>query len=474
MKVTPEQVKTISKGDPEIEGFIQMLLAHIEKLETRVRDLERQLGQNSQNSSKPPSSDGFRKPTNLRKPGGKKGAPDGHSGHTLRFTDRPDEVVTHHPTVCTRCFHSLEEVPGEEYERRQVVDFPPPRVATTEHRAFQACCPCCGNIQQAAFPSRVSAPTQYGDGFVALTNYFSTYQMLPLERIAQLFADLTGLRPSEATLLAHLHDMADALEPAEETIRERLLRSPVVHVDETGVQVAGKKQWMHVVSNAAWTLLGVDASRGSKGTDSLKVLPTYLGKVVHDCLTSYFKTCYLFWHILCNAHLVRECQGIVEYDGHQWAAQMKTLLLESWESVKASRLDGVPLPEERIAAIRAQYAAILAHGKTEWEQDVVREKTGPQGRKSKSKAANLGERFLVHQESILRFLWDAEAPFDNNQAERDLRMVKVKMKVSGTFRTGKGADQFACTRSVISTLMKQGRPVLASLKSALGGTALFS
>jgi len=208
MELTPQYVNKICKGDQEIASYFNALLSvidkqaeQIEKLEKRVHELERQIGQNSNNSSKPPSSDGLRKPTNLRTPGGKKGGPKGHEGHTLRFAI-PDEVVIHSVTTCGRCSHTLDNVPAQNVERRQVFDLPPPRVAITEHWIHKKCCPYCGLVQQGHFPERVNAPTQYGDGFAAWTAYLHGYQLLPLERIAQLFEDLTSYRPSEATLLS--------------------------------------------------------------------------------------------------------------------------------------------------------------------------------------------------------------------------------------------------------------------------------
>jgi transposase len=493
MDLTPQQVNKISKGDQEIAGYFNALLAQnqqltqlvekqsiqiekqsaqIEKLEKRVHELERQLGQNSNNSSKPPSSDGLRKPTNLRTPGGKKGAPKGHDGNTLRFAV-PDEIVIHPVTTCGRCSHSLADIPTQDSEKRQVFDLPPPRVVVTEHRVEKKCCPQCGLVQQGQFPERINAPTQYGDGFAAWTDYLHAYQLLPLERIAQLFEDLTRYRPSEATLLSYLKTISGSLQSAEHAIRRQLFHEPVVHADETGLRVEGKSHWLHTISTDKWTLLGMNESRGSKGMDAIGFLPAFNGAVVHDCYKSYFKDKYTFEHVLCNVHLLRDCQEIAQFDKHQWVTRMKDLLLESWTRVKAARQDKMPLTVDAIQTIQARYDEILEGGKLEWAQDAVREKTGPRGRKIKSKAANLGERFTLYKEAILRFIWDENIPFDNNQAERDIRMIKVKQKVSGTFRTQTGADIFARIRGVISTLLKQNLPILASLTSALRGQFSF-
>jgi transposase len=494
MKLTPQQVTTISKGDQEIADYFNALLAQnqqltqlvekqavqiekqsaqINKLEKRVNELERQLGQNSNNSSNPPSSDGPRKPTNLRTPGGKKGAPKGHDGHTLRFAV-PDEIVVHPVTTCGRCTHSLADIPTQDGEKRQVFDLPPPRVVVTEHRLEKKCCPNCGLIQQGHFPEHVKAPTQYGDGFAAWTAYLHAYQLLPLERIAQLFEDLTRYRPSQATLLSYLRTTSESLQAAEHYIRKQLFTERVVHADETGLRVEGKSHWLHTISTGKWTLLGMHASRGSKGMDALGFLPAYLGAVVHDCYKSYFKMHYRFEHVLCNVHLLRDCQEIEQFDKHQWVTRMKKLLFNSWAQVKVARHAGQLLSTDIIENIKAEYDAILESGKLEWAKDAVREKTGPRGRKIKSKAANLGERFTLHKESILRFIWDEHIPFDNNQAERDIRMIKVKQKVSGSFRTQTGADIFARIRGVVSTLLKQNLPVLSSLTLALRGQFSFS
>lgn len=479
MNYTDEQILQICKGDLEIAAFIKasfnMFHDHINKLNLRIQELERQLNQNSQNSSKPPSSDGFRKPTNLRQSNGKRGAPKGHSGHTLRMIDCPDDIVVHTLDRCWSCAASLGDVPPYDYIRRQVFDLPLPRLNVTEHRAEQKCCPICHTHLQARFPEHVSAPVQYGEGIAAWTAYLNVYQLLPLERIGQLIVDLTGHRPSEATLLTQMKTMATGLRNnVIPQIREQLRLQEVLNTDETGVRLAGKQNWLHVVSNCKWTLLDIYSGRGTGAIEGMGILDKFRGIVVHDCYSTYFKPEYRFEHVLCNAHLLRECQGIAEHDKHQWASQMKELLQHAWELAKAARVSGKPLSYKTLAEVKQQYDAILAQGQLEWAQDAVPAKTGPRGRKSKSKAANLGQRFELHKESILRFLWDARVPFDNNQAERDIRMTKVKQKISGAFRTQEGGDIFATIRSFISTLRKQNLPLYPSLVTALRGQFTFS
>lgn len=476
MKLTSDQVMTICKGDPEIAAFVHTLLntietqaARIKELEHRVHELERQLGSNSKTSSKPPSSDGLRKPTNLRTPGGKKGAPKGHPGSTLRFVEHPDEIILHGLSSCPDCQHSLTEVESQTYEKRQVFELPPPRIVTTEHRAEKKYCSHCCRMQRASFPEQVAAPVQYGTSLAVWTVYLHAYQMLPLDRIAQLFADLTGQRPSEGTLLTMLDRSYTALEPVEQTITEQLLATAKLHADETGCRVGGKTHWMHVVSDEAWTLLRFHALRGSQAMDTIDVLPRYTGTVVHDCMQSYFNDKYRFEHALCNAHLLRECQGIAKYDGHTWPVHMIELLKEGWRRARASRQAEESLEPAFIQTLKDRYDTILEAGKREWELDTVRLKTSTKGRKIQSKAGNLGQRLSLHKEAILSFLWRPHIPFDNNQAERDLRMVKVKQKVSGAFRTESGAAIFARLRSAVSTFIKQGHPVLTSLSRAIHG-----
>lgn len=474
-----ERILEIYEAGPDavvdlVQGLIQSFTAEIRELKERVKTLEEQLNQNSRNSSKPPSSDGFRKPTNLRQPGGKKGGPKGHQGHTLHQSKTPDEVIVHRLSSCPNCYSSLEAVAAQKCTKRQVFDLPLPRLVVTEHQAEEKHCPCCHKMQRASFPDGITAPVQYGDGFSAWTAYLSAYQHLPLERIGQLFADLTGYRPSEATLLTQLKTMADALKNTViPLIRNQLRNQAILHTDETGMRVAGKNHWLHVVSNPEWTLMEAYPRRGIGAIEGMEVLDTFRGIVVHDCLNAYFRPIYPFQHALCNAHLLRECQGIAEHDGHQWATKMKELLQKAWAFAKSARAEQLPLSYETIAEIEYTYDAILEQGKAEWAMDAVPTKTGPRGRKCKSKAANLGQRFELHKESILRFLWDARVPFDNNQAERDIRMTKVKQKISGVFRTLEGCNIFAILRSFISTLIKQGLPLHASLVSTLRGQFTF-
>jgi transposase len=449
--------------------------AEIEDLQVRVKILEGQLNQNSRNSSKPPSSDGLRKPpVNLRKPGGKMGAPYEHKGHTLQQTEQPHHMVTlPAPEVCPNCSTSLHDTPVTGQEKRQVFDMPLPQLVVTQWQAEQKWCECCDHLVHAPFPAEVRAPVQYGSGIAAWTAYLNARHMIPLQRIQELFADLTGHCPSEATLLSMMDRVHDQLEPHELFIRDRLLQAPILHSDETGYRVGGTTEWLITHSTAEWTYLSVQDVRGINGFDAIGVLRKYKGIVVHDCFAPYFSHKYDFVNALCGAHLMRECIGIVQNDRQRWATRMLRLLRTAWHIAKEARANNRALKSEDIHRIERIYDNILKQGVTEWHRGVVRPKTGPRGRKCKSKAQNLGERFLLHNTSVLRFLHDARVPFDNNQAERDLRMAKVKQKVSGSFRTWTGAQRFARAHGFISTLRKQSIPVLQSLSSVAQGKFTF-
>ncbi|OBR69830.1 hypothetical protein A7K91_21980, partial [Paenibacillus oryzae] len=476
MELTPEQILQICKGDQEIASIVQLIYdqqnarckqleARVLELEAEVHDLKRQLGQNSQNSSKPPSSDGLRKPpVNLRQPGGKKGAPKGHAGHTLHQVAQPNHVVDLSVgSCCPYCSSAWSDAPATGYEKRQVFDLPAPEVVVTEYRAEKRLCACCRRISQAPFPSEVKAPVQYGHGFAAWTVYLSARHMIPLQRIQEIFADLTHHSLSEATLLSFQRSMHTKLKPLEDFIAKQIASSAVLNADETGFRVEGKTRWLHTHSTPEWTLLHLHSKRGFLAFSEVGILPHFRGTVVHDCHTSYFNVKYTFIHALCGVHLMRECIGIIQNDRQRWAAHMLRLLRVSWHRVGEAHAKGLALTKGEIERIESLYDRILELGATVWNQGKVRPKVGVKGRKPKSPGANLGERFLNHKTAILRFLHDAQVPFDNNLAERDLRMSKVKQKVSGSMRTKEGARQFARAQGVISTLRKQGLGILQSL-----------
>lgn len=297
--------------------------------------------------------------------------------------------------------------------------------------------------------------------------YLSVFQLIPYERICEFFSDVFGLSLSKATIANALKTCNDNLADYDKTIQQALSRASALHVDETGFRVKKDRRWLHIACTALLTWYGHHKDRGKTGTDALNILPTFKGTMVHDFWKTYFK--YDCLHALCNAHLIRELTGISEDFGQIWSDQMKELILEIKKEVDSTRLRLCLLSPTQIADFEARYARIIELGKQENPEPEYIRSIGKRGRKKHSKAKNLLNRFESFPNEILAFMYDLSIPFDNNQAERDIRMTKVKQKISGTFRSEEGADWFCRIRGYISTIRKNDRPVLASIKDAFEG-----
>lgn len=449
---------------------VETLQQQVQTLQARVGELERQLGLNSSNSSKPPSSDGYRKPApkSLRtKSGRPSGGQPGHPGQRLEFRADPDRVVVHRPSVCRGCGHQLgEKTLGQARDRRQVFDLQA-RVEVTEHQVHAVRCPCCGKVTPGQFPADVPAPTQYGPGLKSFVAYCDTYQLLPTERICELIYDLTGHRLSEGTLYNLNTTLGGALVPFAEHTRELLIAEPVAHFDETGVRVQGKLHWAHVACTALLTFYAVHEKRGEEAMNAVGILPAFTGVAIHDCWAPYWNfTCA---HGLCNVHLERELQAVLELDLQPWAGAMRALLHTANQAVGTALAAGQDhLAAEQLAALTTYYHDLIAQGLS--ANPLPEPPPEPRrGRPKKSKARNLLERLQARAEAVLRFLHDFRVPYSNNQGERDMRMVKAQQKISGTFRSKTAAEEFFRIRSYISTVKKQGLPVLDCLRQALQG-----
>jgi transposase len=474
LETVEQQTRIIEQQNQTIEQqnqTIEQQAIRIQELEIEVKELKRQLNSKSHNSNKPPSSDGFRKPKSERKSGGKIGAPKGHKGDNLHFTSTPDHVKNYRvENRCTGCNRSLEDVQAET-KSRQVYDLPKIELAVTEHVAEHKTCPSCGTRNRAEFPAGVHARTQYGPQIKAFAAYMNVQHFIPLERLQQMTEDLFGHEISETTVLNHLETLYHQLEKVEEEIQGDLLGSGCIHADESGVRVAGKLHWVHSVSTAESTLYSVQEKRGSEGINKMGLLPEYQKIVSHDCFSPYFNPEYDFGHALCGAHLIRECQSIVDHDKEAWAKEMKTLLQEICKEGKEAREEGRLVSLEKMKELEQKYDDTIQDGRKEtaplvkeWEQVHVNKKgTQKRGKKAQPKSVNLLDRFTKYKEAILISLHDSRVPFDNNQAERDIRMIKVKQKVSGSFRTLNGANIFARIRGVISTAQKRGMNILSTL-----------
>ncbi len=454
--------------------------ALIAQLVERLQSLEARLAQDSHNSSKPPSSDGFTrsrspKKRSLRKASGQTpGGQNGHQGHALQQSDQPDTIVEHLPATCDHCQHDLTTfAPLSGFEPRQVFDLPPQRLQVTEHRAYTRQCPHCQQVTSGVFPEQVSNWVQYGPGLRALAVYLVTYQLLPYARACELLNELYTCSLSPGTLANLVAECHDQLEVPEQAIKTALTRAAVLHCDETGLYVEGKRHWLHVASTAKLTHYAHHASRGSKATDEIGILPAFRGTAVHDGWYSY-QAYSQAQHALCNAHHLRELTFVHEQLGQAWAGEFKTLLLELKVEVEAAvRAGQSHLRAQRLAHYEKSYQDLITTGLRANPPPECGWPKGKRGKVKQSKTKNLLDRLDRQREQVLLFGYRFEVPFDNNQAERDIRMVKVQQKVSGCFRSQAGAEYFCRIRGYLSTMKKQGENLLAALSNTFAGQPPF-
>lgn len=470
--ISPEEIRAIyALGEDAVIALLAGFLEQIEKLESRVKELEGQIGKNSRNSSKPPSGDGFGKKTkSLRvKSERKTGGQPEHPGSTLEWSNEVEIVVEHKVKQCQSCASSLEEYPSQDFVARQVYDLPPIILNVTEHRAEVKICPHCGLENQAQFPAEANSLVQYGFRLKSMMVYLMDGQLLPSERTCQVLSDILGTKVSEGTLYNTRTQCFNNLELINNNIQSSILASNVVHFDETGLRVNGKLWWLHVACTDALTYYFVHSKRGQVAMNEMDILPQFEGKAIHDGWPSYAD--YSCEHFLCNAHHLRELTFIWENYEQSWAIQMSLLLCTIKRQVDEVRENGQKcLPLDVLHAFEVRYQAILEHGYTANPimappPNAIKKK---RGRTKQSPPRNLLDR-LKSQSSVLGFMYDFEVPFDNNQAERDVRMMKLKQKISGSFRSCDGAEIFCRIRGYISTLKKQGCNVLDSFIALFKG-----
>ena len=447
------------------------LQVRISELEIKVKDLETKLNQNSQNSSKPPSSDGYSKPKpkNLRGKSGKnRGGQPGHQRRILEKHPNADKIIYHPLPKCMHCNYSLENIEPHTHESRQVFDIPPLKIEITEHRAEQKICPCCGVMSVANFPEDVQQETQYGSRIKGMATYLNQYQLLPYERLQELFKDIFNHTISQGMLTKINQQCYKNIEAADVEIKNQLQAAPHLHHDETSIRVDGKLHWCHVASTPWLTNYGIHPRRGIEGIETMGILSKFRGRLIHDFFRPYFT--YHCQHALCNAHHLRELKFIEEECGQLWAKHMADLLLAIKKQVEWHQAHQLVLSPQRIHVYERCYDEIIMMGL--WHPDNIfklerKRKQGGYARQTKAK--NLLDRLRFHRLEVLAFMYDHTIPFTNNQAEQDIRMLKVKQKVSGCFRSQEGAQWFARIKSYISTARKQGQNILNVLQDAFCG-----
>jgi transposase len=445
--------QALAERDATIEEFRQ----RNEALTRRVADLEALLRRNSRTSSKPPSSDGPVKPPPRsrrertdRAPGKQPGEP----GFTLRQVDRPDEVIVHRPESCGGCGGRLRRAAVTSVEVRQVFDLPPATLRVVEHRLQHRRCRC-GVVTMATAPGGIGGPVQYGPRVRAIGAYLVGYQHLPYERACETLADLCGVGMSTGTLVSVLARTADGLIPFLDVVRAGLAAAPVAHFDETSLRVAGGGAWVHSASTDRLSLFTVHPSRGHDAMIAAGVLPVFGGIAVHDGYSPYRR--YGTAHGLCNAHHLRELAAILDADPTQtWAGDLTRLLGEIHATVRhAHHVGAHGLHEHLLDTYRHRYHTIIDTGQAA--------NPSPAGHGARTPAANLLARLSGFWRDVLRFAYDLRVPFDNNLAERDIRMVKLRQKISGCLRSFTGAETFCAIRSYLSTARKHGHNALDAL-----------
>lgn len=470
---TREQLEQLDKHT--LIDLVLLFQDQLDALSQRVKQLEDQVSKQSHNSSKPPSSDGLSKPKtrSLRRAAGRRpGGQEGHVGQTLAMREQPDHVELHDLQHCPHCASDLSAVAASEHVRRQVYDVPPVQIEVTEHRAAIKYCAQCQQQVQAAFPPGISQPVQYGMRLKAQASYLNSYHFIPIARTCELLEDFYGHAPAWAFVIEANQAVEAGCEPALAEIHRQLCQAGVVHCDESGLRVEGQLHWLHSASTEWLTFFALHGKRGQQAMQAIGILPSLTGYAVHDHWIPYlaFDRCH---HAFCNAHHLRELQFITDQYQQPWANEMAQLLSHIKTEVFAASTTATfgltpSLEADRLAYYEAEYDAIVQRGFAANPPSAT-PLTTKRGRPKQSPPKNLLDRLDKHRAGVLAFMYDFAVPFDNNLAERDIRMVKLKQKVSGAFRTRQGAQTFCALRSYLSTARKQGVKVIAALVDALAG-----
>lgn len=471
------EIFSLCKNNPEV--IVEFVIQSMEKdaqydtiikhFEARIKELEARLNQDSHNSHQPPSSDKSKKnypSTNRQKSKRSSGGQSGHKGTTLKRVAKPDNIEKHRVEQCSGCGKSLRHVKARSIERRQEIDIPPVKVVVTEHQSETKCCPYCDTVTQASFPDNITKAVQYGNHIKSITTYLMQHQLIPADRTTQFMKDIFGCSISEGSLFRWSQELAKKTAASYDAIKECVIASDVINNDETGVNCDKTNYWLHIASTPLATYLTVHSKRGKEAMDAAGILPVFRGISIHDMWSSYFR--YSCGHGVCNAHVIRELTFSLEEFKQRWAGNLKKLLCRIHTLVERRRASGFSeLDERTLKRNRACYDALIAKGL----RNNPRQRGSPhvRGRVKQSKVRNLLERLRDHADSVLLFMYDFAVPFTNNLAERGLRMSKVKMKISGCFRSYSGANIYCRIRSFLSTLAQNGVSIFNAIVSAFNG-----
>jgi len=462
-----EMLKNILLELEELRKENKELREENKLLKEENKKLKEQVNKDSSNSSKPPSTDNKFKEkasSKAKDKNKKRGGQKGRKGSNLKKSDKPDKIEILESTTCINCKNNLEEVEVKSVSSKQVFDIPKVEMEVTEFQQHSKVCPCCKTVNKPEFPVGLNSYVQYGENIKTFIAYLNTYQMVPYERIGELVEDFTSHKMSSGTIYNILESFYDKMDVFEERSKEELLKSEVIHVDETGTKVGGKLHWSHVISTSILTYYMIHEKRGGEAIEDMEILPTFEGIAVHDHWKAYNK--YECEHSFCNAHILRELNGVIENENVVWASDMHKLLTRMNDYLYSLKEKGKTSPSKgKIKQFYKQYDDICKSAEQYYPPPIDKPKSKRKPKQSKSK--NLLDRLVEYKEETLRFFVNLLVPFTNNLAERDLRMIKVKEKISGCFASFKGAEIFNRIRGFISTMKKNNRSVLEELGNVL-------
>jgi transposase len=448
----------------EKEELLEVLLSIIAQQAEKIAELEARLNMNSKNSSKPPSSDGFKRPKSMRTPSGKpSGGQKGHEGRGLKKMHAPDKCIIHEPEECISCpYVSQCDGTREICDTRYVIDIKI-ETKTTAHQIEKVTCPRLGLPLKGQFPGNIKSTMQYGENLEALAVSLNTVGMVSLKRTHEILSGVFDVPVSTGTIANMVSDCAKKVTPSVEEIKEAVVQEPLIHNDETGIRVDKKTFWAHVASTDKLTHIDVHEKRGKEGMNAIGIFLTFLGTAIHDCWAPYFSYDRIR-HGLCNAHLLRELTAVWENTKQPWSQKLIDLLLAMKRTKEDFLLQGIAaVPPDILDTYTIKYDAILGEAITQNPVPPAKGKRKPK----RGKTGALVNRLILRKEQYILFFTDFNVPFDNNQAERDFRMFKVKQKVSGCFRTVDGARDFAAISSYIGTARKHGVPAFRAIRDAL-------